>query len=116
MNSISFRDCSSITGSSRSLFAEWHLLTSSTGDVAVQPGEDEIAVLEVLGLTVADNKVAQGLRHRSGLLPLNSILVHFAGRALRCTESVELQKRVLCEKEDKSLANRARSSEDTCSS
>lgn len=38
-------------------------LTSFAGNVAVQPGKDQIAVLELLSLALAKNKVAELLGH-----------------------------------------------------
>ena len=90
------------------------LLTSITRDIAAQPGENKVTVLKFVGLAVTEDKGAELLRHWSVLLPLHSILVGFAGRALGCANSVEFQKRVVCEKKDESLAYGASGTEDTC--
>ena len=90
------------------------LLTSITRNIAAQPRKHKITVLELLGLAVTEDEGAELLRHGSVLLPLHSILVGFAGRALGCANSVEFQKRVVCEKEDESLAYGASGTENTC--
>lgn len=88
-------------------------LTSVTGDITVQPGEDQVTVLEVLGFAVPDNKVAEVFGHGPGLLPFHGIFVRLARRTLRGTESMELQQWVLSKEEDEALADRAGGSKDT---
>lgn len=88
-------------------------LTSVTGNVAVQPRENQITVFEVLGFAVTDNKVAEIIGHGPGLLPFHSIFVRLARRTLRGTDSVELQQWVLSKEEDESLADRASGSKNT---
>lgn len=88
-------------------------LTSVTGDVAVQSRKNQVTVFEILDFTVANDEVAKFVRHGPNLFPLHSIFVRFARRALRCTDSVKIQQWVVCEEEDKSLADRAGGAKDT---
>lgn len=71
------------------------MLTSLASNVAVEPGEDQVAVLELFGFAFPKNEVAELLRHGRGLLPPDSILVLLAKGAVRGTNGVKLQEWVL---------------------
>ena len=89
------------------------VLTSLASDIAVQSGEDEIAIAELRSAALSKHQVAEALRHRGGLLPAHSILVLFAGIALRGTDGVKLQEGVISQKQDEALTNGASGTEDT---
>lgn len=57
--------------------------TDIAGNITVQSGEDDVTVLEVLGLALPHDEVAELLGHGHGLLPLHSIPVWLASRARR---------------------------------
>ena len=87
--------------------------TDFTGDVRVQAAEDDVAVGELAGLTLANDELADGT-HGGGLLPPHGILVLLAGGPGRGADGVEDEVRVLGEQQDEALADGARAAQDTC--
>lgn len=82
-------------------------------DITVQSGEDDVAILEVLGLALPHDEIAELLGHGRGLLPLHCLPVRLASRARRSPDGMEHQEGMLCEQEDESLAHGARGAQDT---
>lgn len=93
----------------------WFLLrTDFTGDVRVQAREDNVAVLEFAGLAFADNHVGGFAAHGGCLFPSHGVFVLLARGARGCPDGVELERRMIGEEEDESLAHGARGSKDAC--
>jgi hypothetical protein len=90
----------------------WNL-TGLAGDVTVQSGEDKVTVLELLGRALAQNEVAQLLRHGRGLLPADGILVLLSKRTLGGTDSMELQEGMVRQQQNEALADRTGGTEHT---
>lgn len=88
-------------------------LTNIACDVAVQPGEDKVAVLELLWSALPYYELTQLLRHGKSLLPLDGILVLLASRPLRSADCVEGEMWVQGKEEDEALAYGAGCAEDT---
>jgi hypothetical protein len=89
--------------------------TNIPSDIAVQSRKDQVTVRELLRCAFLDDKLANALRVRQCLLPLDGILVLFACRALRRTDSVQNKVWVKLQQQDEALANGARGAEHTCS-
>jgi hypothetical protein len=88
--------------------------TNISSNIAVESREDQVAVCELLCCALLHDQVANALRERQRLLPLDSILVLLARRALRSTNSVQNKVRVKLQQQDEALAYRARGAEHTC--
>lgn len=89
-------------------------LTSVLGNIAVQAAEDNVdLILELLGSTVLEHKVAQLLAHGQALLPLDGIAVLLAGVPGAGADGGESEVRVEGEQKDEALAYTASSAEYT---
>lgn len=88
-------------------------LTSLASDVTVQTREDQITVAELRGTALAQHQLAQFLGHGRCLLPPGGILVLLVGRALRGTNSMKFQERVIGQQKDESLTYGASGTQNT---
>jgi hypothetical protein len=87
-------------------------LTNLSSNVRIQPAENNVAVLELRGLALADNHLGDVLADGRGLLPPHGIAVLLAGGPRGGADGVELERGVLREEEDEALADRAGAAED----
>jgi hypothetical protein len=87
--------------------------TNVSRDIAVQTGEDEVAVCELFGRALLDYEVADALREGDGLLPPHGIFVLLPCRALRGADRVQDEVRVESEEENEALADGPCGTEDS---
>lgn len=83
------------------------------GDIGVEAGEDNIAVLEVLGFTGGNGKGSGGSRNRRGLFPADGFGVELAGGTWGGADGGEGEGGVGREEEDEALSDGAGGAEDT---
>ena len=85
--------------------------THVAGDVAVQAGEDDVAVGELARLAPLHDEGANAVREGQGLLPAHRVAVRLVRRPVRRAHGVQVKVRVQGQQKDEALAHRARGAE-----